>query len=81
MKKSKWKIEDGLGRICPKCNTQCVVIKRIAPPVKKNYFFTQWDLCKKCSAVYFDEKYKSQDWQEDERQASFFSSLRKEKNG
>ena len=78
MKKNK-KVENiGIGRVCPKCNGNCVIRKRIAPPINKNFYYKQWDFCKKCNAVYFEEKYKSSEWVENERQQDFFSNLRNE---
>lgn len=75
--KTKRNIEIKLGGgICKKCGQVCVVKKWKKPPVKRNYYFTQWDYCLKCKTVWFDEKYKSQDWQENERQQDFFRSLR-----
>lgn len=69
-------IDIGKGILCPKCNKQCITRKRIKNPENKNFFYTQWDFCKDCNAVYFDDKYKSGDRQEDERQKSFFDSLK-----
>lgn len=66
----------GLGKICRKCKGQCFLRKRKKIPEHKNFYYTQWDYCPKCKAVYFEEQYKSQAWQEQDRQDNFFKSLR-----
>lgn len=71
-------IEIGIGKVCPKCNKPTVTRKRMKKPNFKDFFYVQWDFCKQCNSVYFEEKYKSAAWQEQERQQSFFNSLRKE---
>jgi hypothetical protein len=68
----------GDGIVCRKCNGLCEIRKRKIPPKNKNFFYKQWNFCVRCNAVYFNENDKSQDWQEDERQQDFFSSLRKQ---
>ncbi len=77
MKKNNKAIVIGNGENCPKCFKP--MERRKHPPHwvnRKNYYFTEWDYCTKCNHTQLYEKYKSQDWQEDERQESFFRSLR-----
>lgn len=73
-------IEVGTGIICRKCNVATVTKKH--PPHwqnRKSYYFTQWDYCKKCCSVYFDEKYKSSAWVEaEDTEARFNNSLFKD---
>ena len=72
-------IENGIGENCPKCSKPMTHRKRIKPPKDgKTYFFTEYDFCKPCRFMQHYEKYKSQDWQENERQQDFFSNLRNE---
>jgi len=46
---------------CPKCGGK-LFTKNHTPKqtghLKKNYYFSQWEKCEKCSYVLFDEKYK-----------------------
>ena len=78
MKKNTRIIEVGIGKMCPKCNGQCIIRKRVKPPKEKNFFYKQWDFCKRCNAVYFEEKYKCGDWQEYERQLNHFEGIKNE---
>jgi len=68
-------IKEG-GGACKKCGKICVIKKWKTPPRKRNYYFTQWDYCLNCKTVWFDEKYKSSDWKEQERQEEHMRSLR-----
>lgn len=61
-----YKVE-GEGQICRKCNIPTMVKKRTKAPHNRNFYYTQWDYCLKCKTVYFNERYKSTDWQENER--------------
>lgn len=67
------KVKDiGLGNPCRKCVKITVVRKRIKPPIDKNFYYTQWEYCKNCNAVYFEEIYKSNDWKESEEMENRF---------
>lgn len=51
----------GEGGICPKCGElmQRRTHKEITPKMIKNKcFFSEWDYCKKCNAVFFKEEYR-----------------------
>lgn len=72
----KYAIVEEVGEMCPKCDIPMERRKRIKPPINKTYFFTKWDYCPKCSRVQHYEKFKSQVWQEDERQQDFFRNLK-----
>lgn len=69
-----------MGRECPKCKGLCIVRKRIQKQSRhKNFYYTQWDFCENCNAVYFEEKYKCSEWKEVEQQEDLFRNLRNEK--
>lgn len=76
MSKVRRTINIGEGSICRKCNKPTVIRKRTEKPRDKNFFYTQWEFCPRCNAVYFDEQFKSNDWKEDERQKSFLNDIR-----
>lgn len=67
----------GDGKECPKCKR---LMERRKHPShwrnNKSYYYTEWDFCKFCKHVQHYEEFKSSDWQEQERQESFFNSLR-----
>lgn len=68
---------------CPACGYDMVVRKHaeITEKMRKQYFcFTQWDYCKRCNKVFFDEKYKKNlplgvQWEERQQQVSFLKSI------
>lgn len=66
----------GIGNLCPKCKKPMERRERIYPPDNKTYFYKEWDYCKDCSHIQHYDEYKSEDWKEDERQASFLNSLK-----
>jgi len=76
-RKNRGKVNIGIGRVCRKCGVPTVIRKRTQAPKIKTFYYTQWEFCEGCNAVYFEEKYKSGEWQENERQMSFFNSLKK----
>lgn len=76
MKKEKQSF--GVGKPCRKCGLNTMIRKRLTPPKDKNFYYKQWEFCKNCNAVYFEEQHKSGDWQDYERQQSFFRELRNE---
>lgn len=47
-------IDIGVGKPCHKCEVPTVIRKS----VKLNSYYTQWEFCKSCNAVYFEEKYR-----------------------
>lgn len=49
----------GNGKICRKCNIPTMIRRRTKLPKDKLFYFVQWEYCKKCNSVYFDEKYKN----------------------
>ena len=80
---TKTKRLDRLNRInrklsenkCPKCKELMERRSWKEKPKNKNYFYTEWDYCKPCGFVQHYEEFKSNDWQEDERQDSFMRNL------
>ena len=68
---------------CGECKGEMVIRKHaeITEKLRRQYYyFTQWDYCKRCNKVYFDEKYRKvgeRGAQLDEvrRQESFLASL------
>lgn len=66
----------GIGKPCRKCNEPTIIRKRVVIPKNKDFYYKQWEFCKKCNAVYFDEQFKSPVWSEAENQESFFKSLK-----
>lgn len=75
MKKRKSKQSFGIGSPCHKCGKPTMIRKRLKPPVGKNFYYTQWEFCEHCNAVYFKDEHKSYEWQEVERQNNFFNNL------
>lgn len=66
----------GEGENCPKCKKP--MSRKKHPPHWRNiksYYYTEWDYCKPCGHVQHYEEYKSHEWQEVERQKSFFKSI------
>ena len=49
--------EIGIGEPCRKCN-RATVIRTKRGAIKPKSYYSQWEYCKKCEAVYFNEKYK-----------------------
>ena len=68
-------IEIGQGIICPKCNGVTVTRKKKNPPKNKFFYFTQYDYCFTCGAVYFNEIYKCSNWKEVQEQKDFMQTL------
>lgn len=68
----------GTGKICRKCNEPTIIKKRIEPPRNKSFYYTQWEYCRRCQAVYFEEKYKSIHWQEHENQEQHLFDISRE---
>jgi len=62
----------GSGNSCHKCGEIMTRKAHINSPLKFHY--TQWDVCK-CGVVKHYEEFKSNDWQEYERQNNFIRSL------
>lgn len=54
MKKIK---EIGIGNPCKKCKEN-TVIRAKQGKIKPQNYFSQWEFCKNCVAVYFDKKFK-----------------------
>lgn len=68
------KITVGNGIVCNNCGTQTIRRKRLKPPAnKKSYYFTQWDYCKMCKTIYFEEQFKSKDWKSFQEHEDLFS--------
>jgi len=74
MKKHRQHEDIGIGTMCRKCNIPTVIRKRTKVPIHQNFYYTQWEYCKKCNAVYFEEKYKSNDWKELEHNENMFKN-------
>lgn len=76
MKLSNKAIIKGVGKECPKCKRSMDRRKHPAHwKSKKSFYYTEWDFCPKCNHVQHYEEFKSNDWQEQERQESFFRSI------
>lgn len=68
----------GAGLECNQCGQVMERREHNEKPLR-TWFYTEWDYCKNndCNKnVQHYEKYKSSEWQEDERQESFFRDLR-----
>lgn len=77
MRRNNKAIKLGEGELCPKCKIP--MERRAHPPNwqgRSVYHYKQWDFCIKCFHLQHYEEFKSSDWQEDERQQSFFKSLK-----
>ena len=49
--------EIGIGIPCRKCNKPTIIRTKKGKIKPKNYY-SLWEYCKYCKAVYFEEKYK-----------------------
>lgn len=65
----------GEGKDCPKGCGKMQRRERIKPPVNKTYYFKEWDYCPSCSHLQHYDEFKSDTWQEEERQRSFLRSI------
>lgn len=76
MKLSNKAIKIGIGDKCPKCNED---MERRSHPKhwinKKSFFYTEWDYCIDCKHVQHYDRFKSADWQEQERQDNFMKNI------
>lgn len=66
----------GQGNDCPKCHQPMERRAHDLPPKDKTWFYIKWDVCRKCRHIQHYEEFKSNEWQEQEQQDLFFSSLR-----
>lgn len=66
----------GIGNECPKCKDP--MDRRSHPnhwKPKKSYFYTKWDMCKKCKHIQHYEEFKSDTWKENERREDFLRKI------
>lgn len=70
-------------KVCRSCGEEMVIKKHkeITQELRNQFhYFTQWDYCRKCNKVYFNEAYrvlnsKGQDVEEYNRQLNFLRSI------
>lgn len=76
MKISNKAIKIGIGDKCKKCSED---MERRGHPKHwvstKSFYYTEWDFCPSCKHVQHYDKFKSPEWQEQERQESFMRSI------
>lgn len=70
----------GVGENCYRCGVPMERREHKERP-SKNWFYTEWDICKNIDcrhSVQHYEKYKSSEWQENERMENHFNSIKDE---
>lgn len=76
MKLSNKSVTVSIGNKCPKCSES---MKRKKHPSHwiptKSYYFTEWDHCEKCKHVQHYDEFRSQGWQEQERQSNHLKNI------
>lgn len=65
----------GIGNDCPKCLKPMERRAHKNPPKYKSYYFVRWDVCPDCRHIQHYDDFRSNQWKEDEQQASFFKSI------
>lgn len=82
-KKSKAIVIGKSKDVCKKCRGEMVTKKhpKITDKLRNQYYyFKQWDYCRNCNKVYFDERYrvvnrKAQPIEEQKAQEAFFFNI------
>ena len=64
----------GEGNPCPKCDKLMERREHAVKP-KNNWYYKKWDVCLDCNHIQHYDEFKSNEWKENEEQASFFNSI------